>query len=104
MDRIDKVITIRNESGKNIVVTYSKDSLKDTDSQLFYGTTWSINKGSTGEIMGVPYDSFFVFIYCKDSVDKYIMAKKLEGIVDRSFLVRYFFIRNSLPNNLFEFK
>ena len=87
MDSNPKIFNLKNESKRNIVAFVFPDSVY-SDQTLYhlYGT--QISPNATYEYHGVVSKKFFLYVFDSDSVDKYIKAKKIDGIVQKSFLCK----------------
>jgi hypothetical protein len=90
MDQIDPIVFVKNESKRNIIVTF--DTLSDEN--LFYGTKYSIDSNSSESINGVGPDiekikKITFYTFDRDSVYKYIKLNIVPEIVKKSFLKRY---------------
>lgn len=103
-DHQQKVITIKNNYEKNIVIIYSEDSII-SDSDLFYNSKYSIKKKETVTIksLGVPVDNFFLYVFNEDSVYDNIKEGNKIGIYNKSILAKYFLSKIKIANDTFNF-
>ncbi len=98
-DTNPKLFNMLNNSNKELIICTSNDSLYQ-DSDLYYGTKIYIKANKVNDYHGVPLgNSFFIFIFDKDTVDLYQRNNTLQGISQKSILGSYFLLKDTLNKN-----
>lgn len=102
MDAVHQIATIKNSSAEDILVmTTFDDSTMINDDMLYYGGSFLIQKDSSESMYTSAYTKNYIGFYFFNarSVINDKRNKKMEGIVNRSFLKRMIIPKASLKED-----